>query len=67
MFMAAASVASLVIIKPLIVLGLPFGEDDMREVKRAKKLDHFDGALTSQQREDALEGDAKAAYLAVPV
>jgi len=34
--------------------GLKFGEDDLREKKRAVKLDLFDGAKTYEARKDAL-------------
>ena len=50
----------------LTFTGLPFGEDDLREKKRAVKIDLFDGAKTFEARRDALEGEARAAFEAVP-
>jgi len=34
---------------------LPFEEDDIREVKRAKKIDLFDSAKSEEERLEALD------------
>jgi regulator of chromosome condensation len=46
---------------------LPFEEDDLREVKRAKKIDLFDSSKSEEERLEALDGQGKLDRAKLPV